>query len=145
MVQRVPTPWHVWVVGLVTVLWSSGGAFDYVMTQTRNASYMSNFTPEQLEYFYSFPTWMVSAWAIGVWGGVVGGLLILMRSRWSVTVLIASLIATLIATVYTLFIAETRMPDIAGAFEMAFSAAIIIFSIVVVLYARAMVKRGVLT
>ena len=25
------TPWHVWVVGIVALLWSSVGAMDYLM------------------------------------------------------------------------------------------------------------------
>ena len=36
------------------------GAFDYVMTETRNEAYMAEFTPEQLEFFYGFPAWMIA-------------------------------------------------------------------------------------
>ena len=52
--DRAYTPWHLWVVGVVGLLWSAMGALDYVMTQTKNKSYMSNFTPEQLEFFMDF-------------------------------------------------------------------------------------------
>jgi hypothetical protein len=45
--QSQATPWHLWVIGIVALLWSGMGAMDYVMTQTRNAAYMSAFTPEQ--------------------------------------------------------------------------------------------------
>ena len=60
------TPWHLWVVGILGFLWDSMGAFDYLMTQTQNESYMSNFTPEQLEFFYNFPTWVVAFWAMSM-------------------------------------------------------------------------------
>ena len=33
---------------------------------------MNMFTPEQLEFFYSFPSWSVALWAIAVWGGLLG-------------------------------------------------------------------------
>jgi len=49
------TPWHIWVVGIVGILWNAGGAMDYVMTQTQNAKYMSSFAPEQLAFFTAFP------------------------------------------------------------------------------------------
>ena len=52
------TPWHLWIVGLVTLLWNAMGAFDYVMIQTKNADYLTQFTPEQLPYFQSFPVWL---------------------------------------------------------------------------------------
>ena len=59
-------PWHLWAVGIVGLLWSGMGAFDYLMTQTENESYMAQFSPEQLEFFYGFPTWTVAFWAIAV-------------------------------------------------------------------------------
>ncbi len=52
------TPLHLWIVGALSLLWNAVGAFDYLMTQTRNQAYMSDFTPEQLEYFYGFPAWV---------------------------------------------------------------------------------------
>ena len=43
-----PTPWHLWAVGVVALLWNAMGALDYVMTQTRNEDYMSGYTPSAL-------------------------------------------------------------------------------------------------
>ena len=56
--ETVEIPKHLWVIGAVTVLWNSMGAMDFVMTQTKNESYMAAFTPEQLEFFYGLPTWV---------------------------------------------------------------------------------------
>ena len=91
-----PTPWHLWVVGVVGLLWSAVGAMDYVMTQTRNEAYMSNFTPEQLSFFYGIPAWADATWAIAVWGGVFGSLLLLFKRRLAVWVFLASLVGLLI-------------------------------------------------
>ena len=84
------TPWHLWVVGIVGTLWSSIGAFDYTMSQMRNEAYLSGFSPEQIAYFEGFPTWAIAVWAIGVWGGVLGCLLILMKKKLATSVLSAS-------------------------------------------------------
>ena len=92
------TPRHVWVVGGIALLWNAFGAMDYVMTQTKNEAYMSSFTPEQLEFFYGFPAWVVAAWAIAVWGGVVGSVLLLVRKRFAVQAFLASLIGMVITT-----------------------------------------------
>jgi len=72
--RSVRAPWHLWVIGVIALLWNAVGAFDYVMTKTKNAAYMSAFTPEQLAFFYGFPAWVIAAWAIAVWGGVFGAL-----------------------------------------------------------------------
>jgi hypothetical protein len=29
---NIVTPWHLWLVGVLALLWNSFGAFDYVMT-----------------------------------------------------------------------------------------------------------------
>ena len=78
------TPIHLWIVGVLAVLWNAVGAFDYSATQFRLESYMSQFTPEQLEYFYAFPPWMDAAWAIAVWASVLGSLSLLLRKAWAV-------------------------------------------------------------
>ena len=51
--SKTKTPIHLWIVSILAVLWNAMGAFDYIATQYRLESYMSQFTPEQLEYFYA--------------------------------------------------------------------------------------------
>ena len=73
------TPVHLWIVSIVSLLWNAMGAFDYTATQMRLESYMSQFTAEQLDYFYSFPAWADSLWAIAVWSSLLGSMALLMR------------------------------------------------------------------
>jgi|GEM_PF-5725290 len=75
------TPRHLWVVGIVALLWNAMGALDFVMTQTKNEAYMGEFTPEQLDFFYGFPLWLVVFWAVAVWGGVIGAVVLLLKNR----------------------------------------------------------------
>ena len=140
-VQR--TPWHLWVIGVVALLWSAMGALDYVMTQTMNEAYMSQFTAEQLAFFTGFPTWVVAAWAIAVWGGVLGGLLLLFRQRYAVWVFLASLIAMSI-TAFQNYVLSSGMEVMGDAFSLMFTAVIFLLALAFFLYARAMEKRKVL-
>ena len=80
--SSVKTPWHLWVVGIVAFLWNSIGALDYTATQLRVEAYMSQFSPEQLEYFYGFPSWAVACWAIAVWGSLLGSIGFLRIVMW---------------------------------------------------------------
>jgi hypothetical protein len=36
--RQVTTPWHLWIVGVFSLLWNGMGAFDYGMTESRSAS-----------------------------------------------------------------------------------------------------------
>ncbi|MDX1566982.1 MAG: hypothetical protein R3223_04215 [Longimicrobiales bacterium] len=137
------TPWHLWVVGGLGLLWNLVGAFDYLMTQTRNASYMSQFTAEQLEFFYGFPTWVVASWAIAVWAGVLGVLLLLLRKRLAVPVLLASFLAMVVTSIHNFLLSDGL--EVMGGMGVGFSAIIFLFALGLWLYARAMAQRRVLT
>jgi hypothetical protein len=84
--RQVTMPWHLWIVAALSLHWDGMGAFDYVMTESRSAHYMSWFTPEQLSCFYGFPMWVVTTWALSVRAGGLGSVLLLLRRRWAVTV-----------------------------------------------------------
>lgn len=139
----VPTPKHLWVIGVIALLWNAMGALDYVMTQTRNEAYMSAFTPEQLSFFYGFPAWAVATWAIAVWGGVLGAFLLLFRRRYAVWVFLTSLIAMAI-TAFQNYAVSNGMEVIGDAFTLGFTAAIFLIALALFLYARAMHKRKIL-
>jgi len=136
------TPRHLWIVGILAILWNAIGCFDYVATQTRLESYMSQFTPEQLEYFYGFPVWAVSAWAIAVWSSLLGSISLLLRKNWAVTLFGIALAGMVITSLYNFVLTDGM--EMMGAGGAAFTAVIWIIAIALFLYARAMAKRGVL-
>ncbi len=138
------TPKHLWVVGIVALLWNAVGAMDYVMTQTRNEAYVSQFTPEQLAFFYGFPTWVVAAWAIAVWAGVLGAALLLLRKRLAVPVFLVSLVAMVIATFHNYVLSDGMEVMGKDAMALGFTVVIFLVAIALILYARAMQKRGTL-
>lgn len=136
------TPWHLWLVGVLGLLWNSVGAYDYVMTQTRNESYMNQFTPEQLEFFYGFPTWVVASWAVAVWGGMLGALLLLFRKRLSVPVLLISFLAMIVTSIHNFLLSDAL--EVLGGVGVGFSVFIFAVALGLWLYARAMAQRNVL-
>ena len=100
---RARTPWHLWAVGLLAMAWNAFGAMDYTMTKLNGEAWLRQMqmTDAQIAYTLAMPAWMSAAWAIGVWGGVLGGLLLLLRSRLAVPVFAASLVAYVASLVYT--------------------------------------------
>ncbi len=138
------TPRHLWVVGVLGFLWSSMGAMDYVMTQSRNESYMAAFTPEQLSFFYGFPAWAVATWAVAVWGGVVGAIVLLLRRSLAVWFFLASFLAMLV-TSFQNYALSNGMEVVGDMFSLIFTAVIFLISLGLLLYSRAMQQRGILT
>jgi hypothetical protein len=99
------TPWHLWAVGGLTLLWNSVGIFSYMMTELgRLADF--GMTPEQIAWFDSFPAWATAVWALGVWGAFFGSILLLLRSRWAVTSIFIALVGLAGTTIYQNFVTE---------------------------------------
>jgi len=144
IVQSLKAPWHVWVVGFLSLLWSSVGAMDFVMTQTRNKAYMGGFTRAQLDFYYGFPTWVVVAWGIAVWGGVLGSLLLLLRRCQAVHLFLASLICMVLTDIRNLGFAN-GLEVMGGGAALMFSAMIFVIGALLLVYARSMCKRCVLS
>jgi hypothetical protein len=135
-------PWHLWLVGILGLLFNSVGAFDYLMTQTRNESYMGRFTPEQLEVLYGLPTGLVAFWGLAVWGGALGALLLLLRRSLAAPVLLVSLLAMMATAIHD-FVAADGLYETAGT-GVGFVLLIFVLALALWLYARAMRERGVL-
>jgi hypothetical protein len=135
-------PRHLWIVGILATLWNAIGAFDYSATQLRAEFYMSQFTPQQLAYFYGFPAWAVAAWAVAVWGSLLGSLGLLMRKAWAVWLFGAAIVAMALTTLQNFVLTDGAAVMGPGAVEV--TAVIWIIAIALFFYARAMAKRGVL-
>jgi hypothetical protein len=55
-----------------------------------------------IEYVYALPTWNWIGWAIGVWGGVIGSILLLMRNKRAVWAYALSLLGAVGSNALTL-------------------------------------------
>ena len=89
-------PWHLWVIGVLTLLWNSVGVMSYLATRMDKLEALG-MTPDQIAYFASYPLWANAFWALGVWGAFAGSILLLLRSRWAVASLIVA-VAGLVGT-----------------------------------------------
>ena len=137
------SPLHLWIVGVLSLLWNSMGAFDYLATQLGLEFYMSQFTEQQLTYFNAFPAWAVAGWAFGVWGSFVGSIALLLRKKWAFHAFAVSLAGLFVSSIFNFGMSNGA--EIMGAGGMVFSAVIWVVAIFLLLYSRAQTKSGVLS
>lgn len=137
-------PWHLWVVGIVSLLWNAMGAADFTMTQLNSDAWLKGFTPEQREYIHGFPLWSEVAWGVGTWGSFLGSVLLLLRKGLAFHFLAASLAGALLTSLYSFGLSDGMKIMGGGAGMIAFNAIIVTISVLLLAYARNMRKRGVL-
>lgn len=142
------TPVHLWIVGAVALLYSCFGAYDYVMTHMRDLRYIANSMPgvdpnTALAWMDSFPAYAKIGWALGVWGGLLGSLLLLMRSRYAVWAFAVSMIGIVLSIGYQLALAPVLQGTQGSAYKI-MPWVIIIIGAALLAYSQAMAKRDVL-
>lgn len=144
--MTVKTPWHIWAVGVVSLLWSGFGAYDFIMTVTQGETYMrsSGFDQAAIDYYMGMPTWMYVPWVIGVWGAVLGSVLLLVRNKLAVPVFGLSLLGAVVSLLYGKVI-DPAPPPPAGMEMMVWMPwVIVVVAAFLVWYAWSMSKKGVL-
>jgi hypothetical protein len=136
-------PWHLWAVGILGGLWSTIGLVSFTITQLNVEAVMSQFPPEQRAYFASFPLWADGFWAIGVFGGVIGCVLLLLRKRSAFPTLLVSAVGAIVSNLGGLFLLGGM--EVMGKTDgLGFSAVPIGFGAVMASYAWVMRNKGVL-
>lgn len=144
MIQTVKTPWHLWLVAGLALLWNGFGAFDSFMSLTQGDPYLRSMgmTEAQIAYFHRFPAWMSVAWVVGTWGGLAGAILLLLRRRWALWAFGASFVGVL-ATIYYTFICSPDGAEVMGG-NTAMTGVITTIAVLLIGYAWFMTRRGVL-
>jgi uncharacterized membrane protein len=136
------TPWHLWVVGVLSLLWNAMGGLDYTMSHMHSARWMEQYTADQLAWFNGFPIWATSCWALGVWGAIAGSLLLLLRSRHAVAALGVSLLGFIGSHIYQF--ASNAPAGLNTGTGTIFAAVLALVAVALLLYARAMKRNGLL-
>ncbi len=117
---------------------------SFMLTQLNVEAVMRRFPPQQREYFESFPLWAVAFWAIGVFAGVIGCLLLFLKNRLAFHVLLASVIGAIVPNLGGLFLLG-GMEVMGGTSALGFTVSPSSSPHFLAYYARAMSKKDVLS
>ena len=96
---RVRAPLHLWVIGLMLVLWNGLGVALAIAAQTAR---MPSVDPEISAYFDNQPLWFVLLADLGPFAGLAGAVALLLRSRTAVWFFVAQVAVTGLANGYEL-------------------------------------------
>jgi hypothetical protein len=142
------TPTHLWIVGILSLLWNSFGCYDYTMTRMRNTDYIASAMPGvdpnvALAWVDSMPLYAQIGWGLGVWLGLLASVLLLVRSRWAVWSYGISLVGAILSLGYQIALAPP-LPGAEGPMYTVMPYVIIAVAAFLFWYAWTMEKKGVL-
>jgi hypothetical protein len=133
------TPWHVRVVGILTLLWNGSGAVTIMLAQ---GGRLANIGADEAAYYAAQPTWFVITTDIALISAVAAGVALLRRSRTAVWLFGLSLALILSHDGYELIAGTSRMLATRGALIL--TTVIAVIAVLQLVYARAMSRSAVL-
>ena len=137
------TPVWFWVAAGLGLAWNVFGAVQFIgsLNATSESLHAQGMTAEQAAVMLGYPAWMTIAFAIGVFGGIIGCVLLLLRNKLAFPVFLASLLGYIV-----LYIGDITE----GVFAALGTPQVVVLSIVVIIaaallwLARFAAGRGVL-
>lgn len=130
---KKPPTWF-WVVSIAALLWNLMGVMAYLADAFMTAEALAQLSQEQQNLYEARPAWVTAAFAIAVWGGLLGSIALLLRKAWALTLFVISLIGVLAQNLYQFFLSNTF--EVLGSAAMAFPILIISSSILLVVFSK---------
>jgi hypothetical protein len=100
--------WSFWIIGAVALIWNVMGVMNYLMQM--NPDSLAAYSESARAIIEGRPAWATGAFAIAVFGGALGCLLLLLRKSAAYYLFIASLLGVIVTMTHTLGVARSFGP-----------------------------------
>lgn len=92
--------WSFWVIGTIALIWNVMGVINFFVQM--NADALTAYRESERAIVEGRPAWATGAFAIAVFGGALGCLLLLLRKSAAYYLFIASLLGVIVTMTHTL-------------------------------------------
>ena len=103
--ETIPAPAWFTIAALAAVLFEAFGAYQYIAQVTTDPN---SLPIDQRDLLLAMPGWMTAAFAVAVWVGLAGAVLLLLRRRFAPPLLLVSLLAAIVHFGALLVVPELR-------------------------------------
>lgn len=129
-----------WIVGWGALLWNLMGVMAYLTQVFMPAEMFQQLTIEQQQLIENTPAWATAAFAVAVWGGTIGAILLLMKKKSAKIAFIFSLVGVSVQIIHSLFFSNSMEVYGPGGLIMPFM--IVLFGIGLIWFSEKAAKNG---
>lgn len=137
-IKQKPALWF-WIVSALALIWNFAGVAAYLGQAYMTTEDLQAMPEAHQKLLDVQPAWYTAAFAIAVFAGTLGCILLLLRKKWAHQVLIVSLLAILVQQTYVFFLSDTL--EIVGNNAMYMPLLIVILGFLLVFFARASIDK----
>ena len=98
--KTVRLHWSFWAIGAIALIWNVMGAINFVAQM--NPDMLAEYRESERAIIEGRPAWATIAFAIAVFGGALGCVLLLLRKSAAFYLFIASLLGVIVTMMHTL-------------------------------------------
>jgi len=125
-------------LAIAALIWNLLGCAAYLMDVMLTPEAVAKMTEAQQALYHARPAWSVGATAIAVWFGAAGCVGLIVRKRWAMPLLIASLVALIGQDVW-LFTLSGAQAEVAA---LVLQGLVLVIAIALVVLARQAAVKG---
>ena len=142
-IMKTKAPKWFMIVAVVALIWNLMGVMAYIMQVTMSPEVLNQMPEAERLMYKNIPDWVTSAFAIAVFGGTLGSLVLILKKKFATILFVISLIAVLIQNYYTFFVAD--FTEIAESPNMIMSVLVVVIAIALVILSRNAQKKNWIT
>jgi hypothetical protein len=132
-----------WIIGIVALIWNLMGVFAYLQQAYMTEEDLMAMQVAEQALYENIPAWVTGAYAIAVFGGALGCILLLLRRKLASSLFLISLVGIVVQMSYNIFM--SRAIDVYGPGGITMPAMIILIGIFLLWYAKKKTAAGILT
>ena len=141
--QAAKPPVWFWIIVVVMTLWNAAGVAAFVAQVTMTPEALAQLPAEEQALYTGLPVWALAAFAVAVFGGLLGCLGLILRKRWAVPLFVLSLIGVLVQFGHALL--QTSAVEVHGTQAVIGPVVIIVAGIFLIWFSLLASKRQWLT
>ncbi|WP_353777585.1 hypothetical protein [Winogradskyella sp. 3972H.M.0a.05] len=100
MTTSTKPPIWFWIISVIGLIWNGMGVMNYLQQAYRTEGFLEQVTPEQLAILDARPAWATALFAIAVFTGVLGCILLIFRKKFASPLLMISLLGAIITQIW---------------------------------------------
>lgn len=129
-----------WIVSVLALVWNLIGVASYLMMTAMGPDTLNAMSEAERSLYTDVPPWATAAFAIAVFGGLLGCVALLLRKAWAVPVFVISLVAILVQMGHAFFM--SAMLEVRGTAAAILPTLIIVVAVYLVWFSRSARSRG---